>query len=195
MCDETTLFVAELNSCNVVVQCQAKLHRSSCGALGVRCGNSLQCARLCSCALKWAVAILRTVSTESGEIHVRITTDSFDNPGECVLVPFCACCGIESFSRQARFAFWLLKYPISSVWRCATSVVRRSAALALTAVPAQIIDCLSGPLLRLMSSAARFPEASDVRAACLLTDDARMWSRSTDDRMQKLLTVVCRALC
>ena len=143
--------------------------------------------------------------TEGGEIHVRITTDSFDNPGECVLVPFCACCGIErsrsdwsdsrDFLRQARCAFWLLKYPISSVWRCATSVVRRSAALALTAVPAQIIDCLSGPLLRLMSSAARFPEASDVRAACLLTDDTRMWSRSTDDRMQKLLTVVCRAFC
>ena len=40
------------------------------------------------CVLKWDVAILRAARirrAEGGEIHVSITTDSFDNPGECVL--------------------------------------------------------------------------------------------------------------
>ena len=32
---------------------------------------------------------------EGEEIHVRITTDSFANPGESILVPFCVLCEVE----------------------------------------------------------------------------------------------------
>ena len=98
MCDETTLFVAEQNSCNVVVQRQAKLHRNLRGALRVRYGNSLRCAckgLVFPSGLQPFSVLSRTRRTEGGEIHVRITIDSFANPGESILVPFYALCEVE----------------------------------------------------------------------------------------------------